>query len=466
LSTLARNLIRGVIALVCVSLTVMGTVAMTDAGSGPVSVTATMKDATPLRNGNIVRASGVNVGTIQSVTLNGHGEALVNMSVSRDVLPLHQDATLQLIPQDLLGERFVALNPGTPSAPVMSEPYSIPVTQTSNAVDLQSVVDMVDDPTGTSLAMMLTTLGEGIGKNPTETAQAIKALQPALQNTQQLAQVLNDQNLLLNRLVDTAAPVAKAVATQRGATFDRLIGSVTRTLQVTARDRQQLNDTAARLPGTLQSVNNTLGHIAGVAPPTTQSLRDLRPITDDLVDVSHELRDFSDSADPALDSLVPVLKKGRHLLDELRPAVRDLRHGTRGLVGVSRSYRHLADGALSTRLVDLLEFMKGWSLSTSDYDAQGHYFRDILPYDPKTGGETAAGPIPGAPQNPAPAVPLPRGGRTPLPFGGTPNTPNEGGPYLPQLPHGTPNPNQESNGVTGLSGNQENSMMDQLLGGK
>src|SRR5205823_534166 len=109
--------------------------------------------------------------------------ALVTMSLDKSVLPLHQDATIKVVPQDLLGERLVSLNQGTPSSPAMREPYVIPVGQTSNAVDLQSVVDMVDDPAGAGLATMMTTLGEGVGKNPRETRDAIAALTPAMTQT-------------------------------------------------------------------------------------------------------------------------------------------------------------------------------------------------------------------------------------------------------------------------------------------
>jgi phospholipid/cholesterol/gamma-HCH transport system substrate-binding protein len=322
--------------------------------------------------------------------------------------------------------------------------------------------------------MLLTTLGEGLGKNPQDTADAIKAFQPALEQTQQLASVLSDQNQLLSRLVQNAQPVASAVATQRGQSLDHLIGSVTDTLQVTSANRQQVQDTLVRLPGTLRSAQTTLAHIAGLAPPTTRTLKNLRPITNDLKDVSKELRDFADSADPTLSELRPVLHKGTELLRELRPVIADLNDGGGdGLKGVTRSYRQLADGALSTRLVDLMEFMKGWSLSTSDYDAAGHYFKAMLPYTPKTAAQNfGGGQIPGAPQNPVPDLPLPRGGRLPVPGGGAEGAPNENGPYLPQLPHGHNDVTdggdnaKSSDGATGLSSDQENSMMDQLMGGK
>lgn len=451
-----RNLVlRGLVALACVGVVAATTVAATNTSTGVVTVSATMADATPLRSGNTVRAAGVQVGRIESVTLDARRHAVVTMTVERGVLPLHTDATATLVPQDLLGERFVALDPGSPSAPVMPEPYRIPIEHTKSAVDLQSVVDMVDDPTGTALAMMLTTLGEGVGRNPKETADAIAALRPAMRQTNDLAQVLGEQNQLLARLVHTAQPVASAVATRRGESLDRLVGATTNTLRVTAENRGHIQDSLRRLPATLASAQRALAEVAGTAPPATRTLEELRPTTDDLDQLSTELRRFSEATDPALASLRPVLDKGRTMLDELAPVAADLRRGGDGLRGVSSSYRQLADGALSTRLVDLMEFMKGWTLSTSDYDALSHYFRAVLPYTPKTLVRTGLGPIPGAP-NPVPDLPLPQGGRTKIPGGDARGAPEEGS-SPPSLP---------KDGATGLLPEQENSMMDQLLGGR
>jgi phospholipid/cholesterol/gamma-HCH transport system substrate-binding protein len=453
-----RYAARVLLAVVCVSGSVFSTVAATSADQGTVSITAEMEDASPLRNGNIVRASGVEVGTVDSVTLGPDRKPRVAMTVGREVLPLHQDASATVIDGDLLGERYVSINPGTPSAPAMSEPYTISIEHTRSVVDLQKVVDVVDNPSGTGLGMLMTTLGEGLGTDPKATAATLASLRPALERTDELAKVLSGQNEVLSRLVQSAQPVAEAAATQRGESLDRLVGSTTNLLSVTAANRDQIQDSLKRLPSTLQSAQRTLAEVAGLAPPTTSTLKELRPITDDLVDISGELEQFSKAADPALSTLRPVLDKGKELLDEARPVAEDLHRGSNGLRGVITSYRKLADGGLSTRLVDLMEFAKGWTLSINDYDAVSHYFKATLPYSPKTGAQTALGPIPGAPAGAVPNFPLPRGGRIHIPGGDAEGAPKEDYP-APSLPGmGT--------GATGLSQKQEQGMMDQLLGGK
>jgi phospholipid/cholesterol/gamma-HCH transport system substrate-binding protein len=362
-----------------------------------------------------------------------------------------------VIDADLLGERYVSIDPGTPSSPAMSEPYFIPIEHSRSVVDLQKVVDVVDDPAGTGLGMLVTTLGEGLGTDPKATAATLAALKPGLERTDELADVLSQQNQLLSHLVQAAQPVAEAVATQRGESLNRLVDSTTRLLSVTAQDRTQVQDSLHRLPGTLQSAQRTLAEVAGLAPPTTRTLANLRPITDDLVDISGELERFADAADPALASLRPVLDKGKDLLDEARPVADDLHRGGDGLHGTLSSARKLFDGGVSTRLVDLMEFAKGWTLSIGDYDAVSHYFKAVTPYSAKTGAQTALGPIPGAPQNAVPRLPTPSGGRLHIPGGDADHAPQEEYP-APGLPG-------SNRGSTGLSERQEHGMMNQLLGG-
>lgn len=465
---LSRVATRALAAVTCVSAAMFGTVAASSAAAaaddGVVTVTAAMEDASPLRNGNIVRASGVEIGTIDSVTLGPDRKPLVTMTVSDAILPLHQDATATVIDGDLLGERYVAIDPGTASSPEKAEPYVIPIERTRSVVDLQKVVDLVDDPAGTGLGMLMTALGEGIGTDPKQTAATIAAIKPAMTQTQELASVLDSQNEVLTRLVRSAEPVASAVATNRGESFDKLIGSTTRLLEVTSQNRQEIQDSLDRLPSTLQSAQRTLAEVSGLAPPTTRTLAELRPITDDLADISGELEDFSESLDPALASLQPVLEKGEDLLDQLGPVAKDLRTGADGLRGTTRDLDTLLhDGGISTRLVDLMEFAKGWTLSIQDYDAVSHYFKAVTPYSPKTGAQTVLGPIPGAPKNPVPDnLPLPEGGRMKVPFGDAEGAPKEEYP-LPKPPK-LPKIGADG-GATGLSQKQENNMMDQLLGG-
>ena len=445
-------------ALVGVAAVIVGGVSYAHRDRGTVEMTAVFSNAAELVKDVDVRSAGVAVGKIESVTLKDN-LAYVRFRVSKEVLPIHQDAKADDRTKDVLGERYLALDTGTPSAPEMQEPMVIGPANTTRSVELQEVLNTVDTPTGAALAGMLTTLGDGVGGNGKEVADTIAALRPAMDHTDELVRVLNQQNSLLNDLVERAQPVARAVATERGQQLDKLVGSTTQTLATVADKEAQTRDTLQRLPDTLASARARLAQIAGVADPATDTLRSLRPVTHDLTDISKELQSFSDAADPALASLPAVLKKGDKMLDDLGPVAHDLKPAGPGLRDTASALKALSkQGPLHQRLVDLLEFAKGWALATKDYDAVSHYFKAVTPYSPRPAAQFALGAIPGAPYRPEQAD--------------TPFIPGPGTLQIPGQPGGNEQPRARARtdskphgGATGLTSEQENSMVGQMLGG-
>ncbi len=449
-ATRARSF-RPIALLIALGLAVTTTsAAMASAPPDDQTVTAVFTDASPLVPGNEVRAAGVTVGAVETVSLQ-NGLAHVTMTLEPSVLPLHTDARATITDKDLLGERFVQLDRGAPSAPVLDDPAVIPQQQTGRVVDLQEVLNAADDPTSTALAALVTTLGEGVENQGTNVADVVSALAPSMRQTDRLGRLLSDQNVLLNRLVGNVQPVAGALATDRGARLDRLVGSTRSTLGAVAADRAAVETSLRKLPATLVDARRTLSQVAGVADATTPTLEGIRPTTDDLTTLSREITAFSDAADPALVSLPPVLERADKLLEQARPVVADLSPAGPGIESVTRNYRPIAEQAASGHLTDLMEFIKGWSLSTTGYDAIGHYFRASVQATPKAGGQIAGGPVPVAPDEPVPDLPLPQPSNAPLPGRGP--IPDEG-------------PTNPDNSSTGLSGEQESNMLGQLLGGQ
>lgn len=417
-----------------------------------VSISALFEDASALVPGNEVKAAGVTVGAIDAVDLDG-GRALVRMTVERSVLPLHRDATVTITDKDLLGERFIALDRGSPAAPLRDAAEVIPLSHTDRVVDLESILNSVDDPTGTALAALLTTLGEGASGTGPDIAAGIAALEPAMRDADELGRMLSEQNEVLAELVASAQPVAAALAAERGERLDRLVDSAERTMVATAAEREAIRDTLRRLPDTLASARTVLANLAGVADNVAPMLASMRPVTDDLTDISGELERFSDAADPALASLVPVLERGRSLLDESAPVVRALSSASGDMAAVAESSATLTKTALSKRLGNLMEFLRGWSLATSQYDGLSHYFRAAVPLTPKALGHLAAGPVRGAPDDPVPTLPLPRV-PMPAPLGSG----HDDGHGAEQDDH--------TGSATGLTEDQENALLGQLIGGR
>lgn len=437
----------------CSVVVLAGAATATELPDDTLTVRAMFTDAAALIPGNEVKASGVTVGRIESIALRD-GLAELTMSVERSVLPLHQDARAVITTKDVLGERYVNLDRGSPSAPPLGDPPVIPASQTDRVVDLQDVLNALDDPTATAAAGVVTAVGQGMDGRGSDIAAAIRELAPAMRQADALAKVLSEQNEVLTHLVDSAQPVAAALATDDGREVDRLVASGESMLSAVATNREAVQQALDRLPGTLADAERTLARVAGVAERSTPVLASIRPVTDDLVDISAELREFSAAADPALASLEPVLDEARRLLGEAAPLVRDLRPFGSGLVGVADAGRTLSETAVTPALGDLMEFVKGWALSTSQYDAVSHYFRAMVVATPAATAGTATGAVPAVPPSAVPELPTPHAPLGP-PLGSADAEPG-------------PTPAQPSSdgGATGLSEQQENDLLGQLLGGE
>lgn len=444
---LSRKLI-GTGAAVALAVALIIAVATTE-GDDEVTVTGLFADASPLVQGNTVQLDGVPVGKISSIRLE-HGAARVEMKVDKSTLPLHFDAKARIQVRSLLGERFIELDRGSSNRPEMDAPYTIGRKSTERQVSLDELLNSVDDPTGTALAALLTTAGEGTAGEGKNIDAAIKGLEPAMRNTEQLGKVLGDQNDVLASLTEKVSPVTQALANGRGADLDHLVGSANQALSTVDSRRIALNSTLKHLPATLQQAQKTLNQVAGVADSTSGTLRDVRPVTQGLPDIKKELDDFNTSAGPALTSLPDVLSRARELIDQAAPAVRDLRPGANSLPSVSSSADHLTS-TVAPELETALQFAQFWALANNQGDGMSHYFRAALAVTPKellNVVDVPAGPGQGAapPQPQQPALEAKQ----------HPQTPSE--------PHGG-EPNKDTGSATGLTEGQEHTLIQQLLGG-
>ena len=138
---------------------------------------ATFENTATLRPTSPVRIAGVNVGEVTNVSGNGGDLVDVTFSVDEDGLPIHADAEVEIRPRLFLeGNFFLDLKPGSPSAPELSDGDSIPVTQTSTAVQLDEVLSALQAPTRKGLQKTLTGFGTALNYQPT--AQADRTQDP------------------------------------------------------------------------------------------------------------------------------------------------------------------------------------------------------------------------------------------------------------------------------------------------
>lgn len=470
------RLVIGVSALV-VLIVVASVVVYQQTQNKNTTIYALTTNASPLVVGNMVKVDGIKVGQISSIQLEHNRVAKVGMNVEKSILPLHQDASFTIKPVSLLGERYVALNTGSPDKRVLAAHQPIPANQTHQSVDLDQVLDSLNNPTSASLAALVTTLGEGTAGQGQNIDGAIKALAPTMTNTQKLGSTLDQQNDVLKQLLTRITPVTNSLSAQHGQKLDQLVGSARQSLATVSDQRQALDATVKQLPSTLQQSQRTLAQVAGISQSGTATLKGARPVTDKLPQITDELNGFANAGDPALASMPPVLDKAKGLLDQAGPVVHDLGPGAAALPSVGNSAHTLVGNETLTgaKLTTVLDFLKFWALSTNGRDSVSNYFRGVVPDTP---GAIAQFPAQGIGQNGNNGPPAPGNPAVPMQPANPGNPAQPEGPYPQQDANKPPNsgiptinpppnsaPGGDSGSATGLTNNQENSMLTQLLGG-
>ena len=106
------------------------------------SYSAEFSNASGLRNGQFVRASGVEIGKVKNIKLvdNGH-RVRVDFDVDRSV-PLYQSTTAQIRYLNLIGDRYVDLKRGDGEGAdrVLPSGGFIPLSRTQPALDLDALI--------------------------------------------------------------------------------------------------------------------------------------------------------------------------------------------------------------------------------------------------------------------------------------------------------------------------------------
>jgi ABC-type transporter Mla subunit MlaD len=113
-----------------------------------------------------VRIAGVTVGKVTKIKREGN-VGVVTMEIESGGLPIHADARAKIRPRIFLeGNWFVELQPGSPSAPTLSSGATLPVTHTSDPVQLDQVLDALNTETRANLQNFLIGYGEGLTRKP------------------------------------------------------------------------------------------------------------------------------------------------------------------------------------------------------------------------------------------------------------------------------------------------------------
>ena len=185
-----------------------------------------------------VAVAGVKVGRVVDVASDGHGGTRVDMRIDPSV-QLRQDVRAVVRPKSQLGEQYVLLvRQHGSSAPPLTDGYTIPRSQTGQAVQIDDILAGMDPQARAAFTATLRQLGVGLDGQAADINQSIQPLSDTSANFRPLAQTAAARQQEIDRILTDLSTIMQALADEQDS-LGRLIDSGNTAFgAIAARDRQ------------------------------------------------------------------------------------------------------------------------------------------------------------------------------------------------------------------------------------
>jgi len=276
-----------------------------------------------------VRIAGVSVGKVESVALDPQGNRTVaTIQLDNQFAPLHADATAILREKTIIGETYVQLTPGSPSAPPVRDGGMLSRSNVVPAVQLDQIFDAFDPTTRAAFQVWQQELAKAVTGNAANLNSVLGNLPTFAADGADLLQVLNIEHDAVQRLFRNTGTVFAAL-TQNQAALRNLIISGQATFGTLAANDAALIKTFDVLPTFLDETKLTMARLQTFANNTDPLLRALMPAAVDLGPTLRSVRILSPDLRSLFVHLNPLITASKTGL----PALAQVLNGATPLLG-------------------------------------------------------------------------------------------------------------------------------------
>lgn len=231
------------------------------------SYNALFTNVTGLRDGNFVRIAGVEVGKVKKITVNDDATVTVRFSADDSVV-LTQGSKAVIRYENLIGDRYLALEEGAGSIQRLQPGQTIPIQRTQPALDLEALIG--------GFRPLLRAL------NPVQvnalTGQLIQAFQGEgatissfLAQTASVTNTLADRDQLIGQVIDNLNTLLGSLGDQ-SKQFDKAVESVSELVKGLADRRGDLTTGVAYINAAAGSVADLLNQARAPLQNTVHQL--------------------------------------------------------------------------------------------------------------------------------------------------------------------------------------------------
>ncbi len=361
-----------------------------------------------VRQDSPVRIAGIDVGTVSGVSPGPGQTSKIAFTVSGNGQPIHTDATVWVRDRLFLeGGYYLDLDPGSASAPVANDGFTIPLSNTRTVVQFYKVLSTFDSATRQSLDNILNNINAGFSPKPGQPQsasgagglkQAIPAFTPVFKDTAIITRALRGTQVGdVGRLLRGSASVASTLAStsdqlaQLVTGFNATSSALASSDGALAQSISGLDKTLRVAPSSLAAVDRALPPLRNLALALDPSLKIAPPILDSVTSAVRQLGTIVAPAERArlLTSLRATFQQFPGLLTELGSAFPITKQVTDCLAThvTPILQSSVPDGALTSRYPngqpipvwqDFVHFLPGVAGASANFDGNGPYTRTLL----------------------------------------------------------------------------------------
>lgn len=380
----------GIAAFGCLAV-VLGLAMSAGGSNGEYRVRAIFDDAGNVISGEVVKIDGVKVGTVGSVTPTPQAKAAVVLDISMEGFKdFRADATCEVRPQALIGEKYIDCLPtqprveGTPLPPPLQKipngqegagEWLLPVQRTSSPVDVDLLGDISRLPERERLTIILNELGAGLAGRGSDLHEVIRRANPALREFDKVLAILAGENKILAKLAVDSDRALIPFARVRKQVADFLVQS-NKVSQATAAHRGALEQNLKNFPPFLRELGPAMERLQRFAEQTAPTFTDLNKAAPGINEAFTHLPAFSASTEKFLISTGQTAKQSGPALTATKPLLKQLAAlGTAAkpfTSNLSTLFTSLKETGGLERIMDFIFLGAG---ASNGYDALGHFLR-------------------------------------------------------------------------------------------
>lgn len=391
-----------VIAVVAIVLIASGG----DSSSDGYRVRAVFDNGGFMVKGEEVRVAGATVGEIESVSVsmpdevvayeNGKavpkpGKAIIVMKINDPGFQdFREDATCQIRPQSLIGEKFVDCRTTLPRAPGTEPPpalrqipdgepgegqYLLPLGNNGTSVDPDLINDIYSLPYAQRFRLILNELGAGLAGRGEDIKELVKRANPVLRDADRLFAILSAQRKQLAQLTADSNEILEPLSRERAALAGFLSNSGA-AAQASSEKGPELEEALRKFPTFLTEFRKTMRSLQTFSDAGTPLFEDFGTAAPSLTDATKTLTPFSEALTVALKSLGNAGEASGPIFVEADPVIKKAATLSKSGVKPTADLAKLFVDLKQTGGWDgLTELIYGSTAALNGFDQYGHFGR-------------------------------------------------------------------------------------------